>query len=222
MIQLSQPEELPDKIGEFRREIHRCAGGDPAQADIRPRPYSLYLFGYLSGSPDPAGMLEFCYLTDPFRFGGSADTAVLDPVRAVAPLERVLHVGSLAVREGRRTSRVITALCQVFLECADGVNACGFTAASATVNDRSTRFQQSLGMLKLTSFNSAGKDIGLSYFDLADALRRASRWDRHFPDFRPSRRFTDSVTSASDEFRLARKLAHRLNERRTAMNGHIL
>lgn len=221
-VMVSLPEEDPGSIRRFREQIWVCAGGDRSEADVEARPCSLYLFALAGGGSQPIGMLEFCFVGHPSRFRGGSNTGDLAAgVAQFCPVDEVLHVGSLAVEEERKNSRVVTALCQGFLECAARLDVRGFTASSAVINTRSERFQRGLGMTKFLTYRAGDVEVEASFYDLTFAVRRAARWDRHKPKISLSEGFQrlrseqfggdDRLLTDSEEFRLVRRLAAKFN-----------
>lgn len=218
-VRVSHPDEFPEMVREFREDICRCSGSAPVSAEVESIPYALYLFAFTNDDPLPAGMLEFLFLNEVYRRGKCPKIGLAIVQSGIAPIEDVIHVRSLAVRETKQNSRVLTVLCQSVVDLATSLEARCLTAAHSAGNERSANLQRKLGMTKLATINAAGEEIELSYLDLSVARERTQVWRRHRPAVRASPRlcesgwippsFAASGESAFglEEFRINRKIA---------------
>ncbi len=216
-VRVSHPDEFPEMVREFREDICRASGSAPVAVEIEPIPYALYLFAFTKDDPIPAGMLEFLFLDEVYRRGQCPKIGAAVVESGISPIEDVIHVRSLAVRETRQNSRVLTVLCHSLVDLATSLDARCLTAAHSAGNERSASLQRKLGMTKLAAIDAAGHQIELSYLELSAARERTRVWRRHTPAVQASPRLCESgwiprgsedgCSAGLQEFRINRKVA---------------
>ena len=218
-VRVSLPDEFPEMVREFREDICRCSGSAPVTVEVDSIPYALYLFAFTEDDPIPAGMLEFLFLNEVYRRGQCPRIGGAVIQSGISPIEDVIHVRSLAVRQTKQNSRVLTVLCQSVVDLATSLEARCLTAASSAGNERSASLQRNLGMKKLATMDADGHEIELSYLDLSEARERTRVWRRHRPVVQaspalresgwmaPGRAEIDGFPSGPQEFRINRKVA---------------
>ncbi len=177
-VKLSDPWEFPDTVRQFREDICRCSGFDFDERSTSALSYALYLFAFTGGDASAAGMLEFFFFRDARAHGGPVPSILLQKISPAVTIKDVVHVGSLAIREDKRNSRVLTELCRAFVNLACSLGVRVVTVGSSIDNRRSAVLQSRMGLRPLGSFEAHGSSIDLSYCEMAVARERVARWDR--------------------------------------------